>query len=64
MEGHTLGQMMRYMQRIVKGMREKFQQRSVAPAQAIDPVGPVDQQAAPDHDGQHREVDPVEPARG
>src|SRR5262249_10814662 len=30
----------------------------------VDVVGPVDQQAAPDHDGQHRDVDPVHPANG
>jgi RNA polymerase sigma factor (sigma-70 family) len=43
---------------------EEVEQRPVAPADAVDVVGPVDQQPAPDHHRQHRHVDPVHPADG
>ena len=47
---------------IVESLREEMKESDVSPANLINIVGPIDQQAAPDHDGQKREVDPVKPA--
>src|SRR5260370_30386894 len=44
------------------GAGKKMKQRKTADPDAIYIVGPVDQQPAPDHDGEQREVDPMQPA--
>ena len=36
----------------------------MAEVDLVDVVCPIDQQAAPDHDGEDREIDPVHPADG
>ena len=47
---------------VVERVRKELKQRKSAQADPIDVIGPVDQQSAPDHDREQREVDPVEPA--
>ena len=59
---HAHGQAMLQVERAVEPVGKEVKQRDAADAHVVDVVGPVDQQAAPDHDGQHREVDPVHPA--
>jgi hypothetical protein len=39
-----------------------LRQREIADADAIGGVGPIDEDPAPDHERQEREVDPVKPA--
>jgi hypothetical protein len=45
----------------VKAVRKEMEQCEVPKAEAIDIVRPVNQASAPDHDGDQRKVDPVEP---
>src|ERR1041385_9144845 len=47
---------------MIKQVREERQQRTVAEADPIYLIGPIDAQAAPYHHAQNRKVDPVEPA--
>src|SRR6202051_4864165 len=64
MPRHSFGQTRVDRERVVKTLREKMKEGGVSPAECINIVGPVDEQAAPDHDGQQWKVDPVEPANG
>src|SRR6266403_1885620 len=62
MPGHPLGQAMADAQGGVESVGEELEKRDVAVADAINVVGPVDQQSAPHHEGEQRHVDPMEPA--
>ena len=62
--GHPAGKVSVEVEHRVEAVREEGEQSPTAPADAVDVVGPVDPQPAPDHDGQKRKVDPVHPAHG
>jgi hypothetical protein len=62
MKGHAFGQPAGDIELFVKGLREKGEQDIMTQADLVYIVGPVNQQPAPDHDGEDREVDPVHPA--
>src|SRR5215470_1667490 len=49
-------------QRMVEALWKEPEQGSSSNTNTIYVVGPVDQQSAPDHCREHREVDPVKPA--
>ena len=46
---------------LVEPVGEEVEQRQAAQAHAVHIVGPVNQHAAPDHERQHRNIDPVKP---
>src|SRR5581483_9137828 len=48
----------------VEPLREKMEQREAAEADAVGVGSPVNHEAAPDHERQQWEVDPVHPADG
>jgi hypothetical protein len=50
------------MQCVIKGIGKKFEQRCIAKTNFIYVIGPIDQEAAPDHDHQYRKIDPVKPS--
>ena len=64
MKRHTFGEPMRDVDGTVKGFRKELKIRSAADPYLINVIGPVYEQAAPYHDTQQREIDPMEPADG
>ncbi len=60
-DGHALGEAVRQAEGLVEPVREEGDQGPAAPAESVDVVGPVDEEAAPDHHRQERDVDPVHP---
>src|SRR5580693_6210175 len=64
MPGHALREALVEMERAIETVGEEVKQRGVSPAEFINIVGPIDEHPAPDHDGQHGEIDPVKPADG
>lgn len=64
MQAHAFGQPEGNVKGLVERIGEKFEQGFIAPAQPVHIIGPVNQHTAPDHNTQHREIDPVKPADG
>ena len=62
MKGHAFGQTTGQVERLVKGFREKAEEDGMTQVNLVDVVSPIDQESAPDHDSQDREVDPMHPA--
>src|SRR5688572_16541340 len=60
--GHPFGELALKPECRVKPIRKELEEREISPADSIYVVGPVDQEAAPDHQAEERHVDPVEPA--
>ena len=50
------------MQRIVKTFGEKFENRFITPADPVNIIGPVNQHPTPNHDCNHRKINPMKPA--
>src|SRR6516162_7259521 len=46
----------------VESVGKEVKQRDAADAHRVHVVGPINEQATPDHDRQHGDVDPVHPA--
>ncbi len=57
----ALGETLRSARPIVEPLRKEVKYLVTEQAYAIDGVRPVNQQSAPDHQEQEREVDPVQP---
>ena len=64
MKGHAFGQSGSKMQSCIKILWKKLDQFNPRNPDPVYIIGPVDQQSAPDHNRQHRKVDPVKPADG
>ena len=64
MKAHAFCQPVRHVERFVKTIGEKVEQFFTADTNFIRVVRPVNEQAAPYHNRQYREVDPVKPADG
>src|SRR5215468_10275888 len=62
MISHSLCQSKRYMKRIIKRLGEKFNNRFIAKANLVYVIGPIDEQTAPYHYTQYREINPMKPA--
>ena len=59
-----LGQAKWNAEKIVETLWEKMEQLIAENPDAVNCVGPIDQHAAPDHNGKQREVDPMQPPYG
>jgi hypothetical protein len=62
MHGHAEGELVIEVEGGIERVGEEVEEGELTQTDAVDVVGPVDQDAAPDHDGEEGEVDPVGPA--
>src|SRR6185437_915584 len=62
MPGHPFGQSSVNMKSLVETIRIKLKQRFISKSYPVHIISPINKRPAPDHNGKHRKIDPVEPA--
>ena len=61
---HAFGKVVGDVQRFINPVREEMKERSFSNLYFVYVIGPVNQQATPDHTGQNGKIEPVKPPDG